>query len=372
MAQGRPRAASITSRRLVREATPSRATPGAASVSSTTWPTSASGASTRRSSRRARASRDTSRSPPTRNVPRVGPRPEKADGLLDGGGPRRLGGLAFERRGRSCFHRDSVDPGPRLVGPHDLVGESGGIDRATRELVEGRGHLAEQGPGVAPREGRGHRDERLEERAPRRRIVGKPDPRRRTVLDADPVPTEVVRELDRLGERPEQRSHRAVDDLLRVAGLEGVGTHERQRDVHCARTHVHLGSSRAAAKSRPCGRRGGGALEGPHEERGLAHDRHPELRRMRQGPVERRPRPRGDDRGRRDPRSDDTQAVAAPDGHGVGFRSTYSPAARPHVVPSLLLRLDTTCRAGPRSPRDRSLRGVDRALRRVRRRLRGG
>src|ERR1700722_9314222 len=146
-------------------------------------------------------------------------------------------------------------------------------------------------------ERRPHRNERLEERAPRRGVVGEADPRRRTLKDADPVATEEVRQRPHAGQRPEQRTDRPVDDPLRIAGNEHPRVRERQGNVHRTWTEPHGGPAGPAMHARDLARQArqaGAALEGPEEHSLVARDGGPELARLRKGPIERGARVSGD------------------------------------------------------------------------------
>src|SRR4029077_8489488 len=122
----------------------------------------------------------------------------------------------------------------------------------------------------------------LEERAPRPRVVREPHPAGGAVGDADPVATEVVREVAVPRERAQERADVAIDDLPFVAGNEGRGRGEGERDVNGAGPDADRGT--AGGSTERTLRRG--ALERA-EDRGLvAGDRHGELRGRRQGAIE--------------------------------------------------------------------------------------
>ena len=80
------------------------------------------------------------------------------------------------------------------------------------------GDLAEKRRALAVDvERRAHRDERLEEGAAGRRVVRETHPRRRAVMDADPVAPEEMRQGADPGQGAQERADRSIDDSLLVA-----------------------------------------------------------------------------------------------------------------------------------------------------------
>ena len=267
------------------ERTPSSATPGWASASSTAEPTAlaqASGGSLAIApSRRARASRETRMSPPTRNRPAPSsPAPNRADRFFACGLPRRLRGrvgfVRAQRRKARRFERRDIAAGG--VGARNRRRQAFLVDVAPRDALERGVRLAQKRRSLLRRERCADRDERFEQRSTCRRVVGESDPRHGPLADRDPIPPEEVRQVPGAGEGAKERTDSSVDDARFVGWHEGARVREREGHMKRTRPHEHRGPPRAAPGHEAVIARGRSPLEGAHDDRRVAQRRHPEGR----------------------------------------------------------------------------------------------
>jgi hypothetical protein len=95
-----------------------------------------------------------------------------------------------------------------------------------------------------------------------------------------------TRRAEHTRERAEQRAHGPIDDPFLVAGDERSRVGERKSDMHGPFSHEYLRPTRTAPKQRVSPGYTNTTLKCADEHRLVARDRHPQLSRTSQWPIE--------------------------------------------------------------------------------------